>query len=256
MSFYNNRMVLKQNIFTVPATKSAGAMTLSSDVINVSTIGYARPVLKAADASKITNNITVKAMGSFDGGTTWMVLGSYTNLANGAGAIYAVGADAKYAPLMRFDMVFDATGALTAGHGINVDVVLVDAYQANSSRKFFSNAWTGYATQAISTTNYSSVLSTSGTDFIENARFALSWGDFTKKTGAAITAVVQGSIDGTNWYPVSVGTTPDVDGASVVYFETADNTFIGKYVRVGIVTDGSSTLTSGHGINISGILEY
>ena len=256
MSFYNNRTILKQNIFTVPATKSAGAMTLSSDVISMASLGVIKPVLKAADASKITNNITVKVMGSFDGGTTWITLGSYTNLANGAGAIYAVGADVKYAPLVRFDMIFDATGALAAGHGINVDAVLIDAVQGNNSRKFVSNAWTGYATQAISTTNYSSALSSGNGDFIENARFAVAWGDFTKKTGTAITASVQGSIDGTNWYSISLSGTPDIDAAATVFFETTDNTFIGKYIRVGIITDGSSTITSGHGINISGVIEY
>ncbi len=79
----------------------------------------------AADLSKVTNNVVVTVKGSFDGGTTWVNLGVYTDVANGSGAL-SVKKEVFYAPVMKVEVAFDATGALASGHGVALDLALVE----------------------------------------------------------------------------------------------------------------------------------
>jgi len=137
---FNQRKIMYSNVITFPSSKSAGSLTLVSEEFLLTTIDKSSIILYADDASKITNSLTIYVKGSFDEGITWMTLGSFTDLTNGSGVITAK-KDISYAPLLKVEATFNATGALASGHGIGIDVVMEeDSLQL--SRKFFYDVLT------------------------------------------------------------------------------------------------------------------
>lgn len=138
--FFNPRNVFYSDVITFPSTKSAGALTLYSDEYALNSALKSHVVLFADDVSKITDSITVYAKGSFDGGTNWMTLGTYTDLAAGSGALTAR-KEIPYAPLVKVEVVFNASGALASGHGIGIDLVMEEDVK-QLSKDFFHNVLT------------------------------------------------------------------------------------------------------------------
>lgn len=138
--FFNPRKLFYSNAIEFPSTKTAGALTLLSEEFELANTDRTHIVLSALDASKITNTLTVYAKGSFDSGTTWMTLGTYTDLANGAGAI-SVKKIVPYAPLVKVEAVFSSSGALASGHGIKIDVVMEEG-EDGLNKDFFEDVIT------------------------------------------------------------------------------------------------------------------
>jgi hypothetical protein len=138
--FFNPRKLFYSNAIEFPSTKTAGALTLLSEEFELTNTDRTHIVLSALDASKITNTLTVYAKGSFDSGTTWMTLGTYTDLANGAGAI-SVKKIVPYAPLVKVEAVFSSSGALSSGHGIKIDVVMEEG-EDGLNKDFFEDVIT------------------------------------------------------------------------------------------------------------------
>jgi hypothetical protein len=246
--FFNARSLLYSDVIELPATKSAGALTYSSDVLSLPTLYKAELVIMAADLSKVTDAVSILAKGSWDGGTTWVTLGTYTDVANGSGAL-SVRKEIMYAPKMKFEAVFDATGALTAGHGVAFDVALMDDSD-QSMKKNFPAAVTMPATMGASETVNGTTLYVSGEYPFIKKMYLTTVLDVSKATG--VTHAVEGSLDGTNWYAVTL-TDADVD-ADVNVAETS--TFIGKYARVNIVTAGGGSLTADHGLSVNVVALY
>lgn len=138
--FFNPRNVFYSDVITFPSTKSAGALTLYSDEYTLNSALKSHVVLFADDVSKITDSITVYAKGSFDGGTSWMTLGTYTDLAAGSGVV-TVRKEIPYAPLVKVEVVFSSSGALASGHGIGIDLVMEEDVK-QLSKDFFHNVLT------------------------------------------------------------------------------------------------------------------
>lgn len=239
---YTSRKVVKSNVIAFPATKTAGAVTLSSEVFNLPTLGKAQLVLKCADRSKITNNLTIKVLGSFDG-ANFTTIGSYTDLANGGAAVITALKEVKYMNYLKVQAVFDGTGALASGHGIVVDLVMVENADEFSDKTFApSEVVVVPATVGAAVTTTGKTLSAPEGQVIDKIRLVATL-DNTKAT--LVTIKVQGSMDGTYWYDVT-STDENITDAAINFSETS--TFIGKYARVNVITGASTgALTSGHG---------
>ncbi len=111
------------DIVPFPASKSAGASTIVGD--RIAPFEYNPGILDfqliAADKSKITNTLAVNLEISYDGGETWTKVGSYSELANGSGQASTLkNSVVSFAPMVRFDAEFNASGALASGHGCKV----------------------------------------------------------------------------------------------------------------------------------------
>lgn len=111
-----------------PETKSAGtAKSITSDILYpfASNPGELNLHVVADDASKITDNLTVKAEISYDSGTSWITAGTYTDLDNGSGEVSEFkSAIASFAPMVKLTGTFDSSGALAEGHGCKLNAEL------------------------------------------------------------------------------------------------------------------------------------
>jgi len=125
------RRELYTDTIAFPATKNAGtAVDIESDVMYnyESSPGALNLHLIADDSSKITDNLSVVAKVSYDKGISWKTAATYTDLANGTGAVSAFKEDVvKYAPRVKLLGSFDASGALAANHGCEVFAELREA---------------------------------------------------------------------------------------------------------------------------------
>jgi hypothetical protein len=249
--FFNARSLLYSDVISLPATKSAGALTYSSDVLSLPTLYKAELVIMAADLSKVTDTVSILAKGSWDGGTTWVTLGTYTDVAAGSGAL-SVRKEIMYAPKMKFEAVFDVTGALTAGHGVAFDVALMDDSDQSMKKNFAAaDVITMPATMGAGETVTGKTLYISGEYPFVKKLYLTSVLDSSKATG--LTQAVEGSLDGTNWYSVTISDT-NITDADVNVAESS--TFIGKYFRVNAVTAGGGSLTADHALSINVVALY
>ena len=234
-----------------PATKTAGVLTITGTSLydfESYAYGSVELVLRALDKSKITDTLTAKISVSYDGGTTWIVTGAYTELANGSGAVSVYKAPILYAPRVRVDAIFDATGALASGHGCGVDAKVSEAnpfYRHN----IFTNVVTVPATKTAGALTY-----TGATKYIANTIDPLrklvavaSATDLSKITNG-FTWKVQSSFDGTNWFDATTAQSGLAAGTGTYFTEVEVTTKLGKYARILLISDGTGALASGHGI--------
>ncbi len=125
------RRKLYTDTIAFPASKDAGtAIDIESDVMYDYEVspGALNLHVVADDSSKITDNLSVVAKVSYDEGTSWKTAATYTDLANGTGAISAFKEEVvKYAPRVKLLGSFDASGALAASHGCEVFAELREA---------------------------------------------------------------------------------------------------------------------------------
>ena len=132
MSGSGARIQTYSDIVTVPATKTAGTITIfQSDAMYPFENGsWDKAVVHMIwdDASKITDTITVKPYVTWNDGDSvpgdsriWKQIGTYDEFVNGSGSgdTYHV---IPFCPRLRVDIAFDASGALTADHGLQVDI--------------------------------------------------------------------------------------------------------------------------------------
>lgn len=241
------RKELNEAVITFPASKTAGAATLTGDVISTyeeNTFGASRVLISTEDTSKITDTLTVKAYGSFDEGTTWLHLKSSTTLANGTGTANASVSVGNLVPRLRADAVFDATGALAADHGCKVDIIVEEAQQ--EYKKEVSDATTMAGDLSGVETEYTTATSLATPALLKYAGVAIIVEDASDITdGAGITYKVQTSVDGTYWTNLqSTGQTGLANGTGPIYLEHEFTSGLGKYIRVAITGTTSSALAA------------
>jgi len=254
-----DRVIIHSDVITFPATKSAAAATITGDAkydYESYAFGKSEVLVRATDDSKITDTLTIKLYISYDGGTTWLNIADYSDLANGSGdPVEAIKTPASYVPRLRLDAVFDGTGALAAGHGCGVDVRLEED-NAYIPRKIFADVGGLGATLANSTTvNGTSCYIPSTIDVLKKVVVASYCADASKVTDN-VTWKVQSSYDATNWFDASAAQTNIANGSGVIFGELAVETKLGKYVRVVTTSDGTGALASGHGVQFNVIGYY
>jgi len=248
--FFEPRKIVYQSVISMPDSKTAGAVTLSSDVFSLPALYKTSLVISATDLSKITDNITIKLKGSFDNGSTWIVLGSYTDLVSGTGALTVL-KEVLYAPKVKVEVAFDATGALASGHGIDFDLILTESKEETVKVAQPAIITVGATVGASATVVGSTLTASKEVPFIDKV-YLVTTLDKSKATLA--TQALEGSIDGVCWYPVTLSST-DLTAANTIFAESTST--VGKYVRAKISTGASTgALASGHGLAMNAILTY
>ena len=253
MPQFNPRTSLFQNVVALPASKSAGAATFSSAIFKMTqNTGYSGAaaantvyvpgnsykteiVIHANDYTKVTNNgagscVPVNLMGSWDGNNYFLLqsnggAGSGMSNSSTSGVTFKFELCPAFANFYRIDVVFDATGALVATHGVAIDfIVMDDSVQANrvafygagvhsaATTTFTALASTTYPgvtlaipgnnTQAAITAGNITTPIAMNNDVQKLYIFAALQGASTPLTGANCTLTLQGSLDGANWYTV------------------------------------------------------
>lgn len=244
------RRKLNEDVIAFPATKAAGAATISSsEIYDFETTGWgpAHIHLMAADDADITDNLAIDAFVSFDGGTSWVQVASYSDLANGGGDPISVVKTLDYVPRLRVDAVFDVTGALAAGHGITVDVDMRE-YEPAWRRTFFG------AVDNLPDTKGAGAETIMGTatELPENTDKLV--GIVTAEDASDITDtftwMLQCSNDGVYWWDMySAAKTGFANGTGFVFEggDMSDTAVVGKYARINFTADGAAELAAGHG---------
>jgi len=244
------RKELYENVITFPATKSAGALTLTGTVVDDfedNTFGPTRVLVSTADTSKITDSLSVLVYGSFDEGTTWKLLKrDAATLVNSTGAANATVSVGSLVPRVRADAVFDSSGALAADHVCKVDVIVEEAEQG--ARKEIAGPTTMAGDLSGAETEYTEALSLATPALLDYAGIAIIVEDSSDITvGTTIGWKVQTSMDGTYWTDLGANVTSDlvvVDTDAPVYIEVEYTANLGKYIRVAITGTSGSALTA------------
>ncbi len=300
MPHFQPRMNSFMSILSLPTSYSAGtAITFSSSVFKMtqnsgySTLNSATTVyvpgnaykteivVHASDYTKITNNgtgscIPVNLMGSWDGNNFFLLQsngGSASGASNNATAPTKFELVPAHANYFRIDLVLDATGALVSGHGLNVDLVIMDDPIQGARVCYYGSAVNAAATStftlAQNATSTGSVLGLSSNltqtaitagslttpiamnDNVQKLYiFAALQGVSTPLTGSNCTIALQGSMDGVNWYTVTITNTALAATAkTIVINEVIANTnvsgaFIGSFFRFNVVDGGTTTWTN------------
>lgn len=242
------RKVSYDSVIEFPAAKTAGALTITGDVLNdyeVNTFGQSRLLVAAADSSKITDTLVVKAYGSWDEGTTYYQIDRSEILANGSGAVTDAMSLGKLVPRFRADAVFDASGALTADHGCVVSAIVEEADQ--NARKEITVTTLADAVAGVGTV-YTPAVSLASGELMDYAAVAIVVEDSSDITvGSGISYVLQGSLDGTYWADMSSSITGEivvVDTDAPLYLEQEYTTMLGKYFRLAVTGTALSALAT------------
>jgi len=248
--FTSPRRKLNEDVVAFPATKSAGAATLSSSAIydfETTAFGAANIHLMAANDSDIVDNLVIQPFVSFDEGTTWIQAGAYTDLANGSGDPISVMKSLTYVPRLRIDAVFDGTGALTADHGTTIDVDMRE-YEPAWARTFTADVDTLPASQVAGagTVTGTTVTLPANTDKLAVIVQADDASDITDNW----TYMLQCSNDGVYWWDMwATAKTNFANGTGILYLEEDMDAgaVVGVYARVNFTSDGTGALVAGHG---------
>lgn len=249
------RRKLYTDVIPFPATKTAGAATISSDELYPFEGGAPGSIdlhLVAADDSNITDNLSVDLKASYDGGTSWLDVASYTDLANGAGASISAlkSAALVYAPRVRVDGVFDGTGALAADHGAAVHVNLFedeDFYRHEVDADVFS-----ISTLAAGDTVVSDAVEVNNSvaEPIEQVVVVSYVGDKSTVTDN-ITWKLQSSFDGVYWWDVTTDQTDIATGTGTSFTEVTSSDDLGDYFRISVTADGTGAIAADNGIQFN-----
>ncbi len=243
------RKKLYEDAVVFPALKSAGAATLTGEVISDfenNTFGPTRVFIAALDGDAITDDLMIQSYGSWDGGSTYLNINRDNNLTGASdGAYNGTVALGSLIPRVRVDGVFDASGALTATHGATVDVVIEEAQQTlkkEITALEMADDISGVETELTNVASLANgkLLNYAGVAFCIEDSSA-----FTK--GTTIGWKVQTSIDNVNWTDMASDSTSEivvVDTDAPVYFEAEYTSGLGKYIRVSITGTTGSSLTA------------
>jgi hypothetical protein len=249
------RRKLYTDVIPFPDTKSAGEATIQSDELypfEGSAPGELNLQLTADDDSNITDTLTVDLNVSYDGGDSWLDVASYSDLANGTGdPISAFKSEAlSYAPRVRLDGVFDGSGALASGHGIEVNADFheganlyrheVDADVISVSTLGNSSSETGSAVQ-VNNSLY---------DSVSKILVVVYVGDTSKITDN-VTWDLESSYDGSHWWTVLADQSDIANGTGSSFAETSATDDLGDYFRIVVSTDGTGEIAADHGIQFN-----
>jgi hypothetical protein len=252
------RIKIYKDVINFPTVKTAGAATIESNQIYdfESTLCSLNLFLRASLADKITDTLTIKLYVSYDGGTTWLLVTSYSDLAaGGAVPIISIKNDIiSYAPRIKLVADFDGTAELASGHGCAVDARLIENLpdSQNIIFKQIAPATMGNNETVNGTTFYAHT----GYPNIRAIRVASYCADKTKVTDN-LTWKVQSSYDGIIWFDATTAQTDILNGSGSSFTEANSITDkLGKYARIVYMTDGTGEIAADHGIQHNIILYY
>lgn len=240
--FYSPRRTFIENVIEVPAeATTSSAVILSEDIkpFEESSFGAAYVFVKLDTSKTSVADPKIGTWVSYDEGESIVQTGEAT-----LDQAFTVLTVANLAPRVKFSL--DLNGAtLEEGHGIQVDVLLVET-DDNFRRTLFADV------TPVDEEGVSADETVEGDPFRlpENTRAlnAVILSDNDQLEG--VTAVIQSSWDGVNWW--DIGTTPaDVDADFVEYYE--ESTLFGNYARVNLVVGdgGSDGIDEYHGIVVN-----
>jgi len=236
--YYSPRRAVLSDVVAVPATATTSSAVISSDELRPfegGSFGKALAVVQGLSDDIAAAAPNANFYVSYDEGETW-VLAATQAIATGADTSELVSV-ASYAPRLRVDV--DLNGAtLTEGHGISVDVVFVED-DDNGAKTLFEDVVAVPATSSSETTTGDTL---SVGDYIDEV-IAVATLDSTNATN--VTARLQHSFDGTNWFDLGDSAT-DISSANFVEFSVTD--VIAPYVRLNVIA-GATGLESGHGLS-------
>lgn len=165
------------------------------------------------------------------------------------------------APRAKVTAIFDATGALAAGHGCKVNVVLKETEKEEYRKDVKANvlavpdvvpAGFTYTSAAVRVTTFLADL--------KKVYVAAYCADASKITDTA-KYILQSSNDGMAWWNASAEKTDLANGTGVIHAISSvvdgDTYALGKYVRIKFYsTDATGALASGHAIQFNLVLAY
>jgi hypothetical protein len=181
----------------------------------------------------------------------------------GKNANYAVGF-AKLltiAPYLKVKLVSDATGALASGHGINVDIVMLEA-EEKYGRKIFADALPVTSLSAGFADQYSSVIDLGDGKSAYKMYLCMYIADKSKVVDA-IRYVVETSDDKVNWVACSAVVTDIANGSGLAHSQTLvtdGSTYeLGRYFRIKLYrnsNDVDAAIASSSGLKFNLIFLY
>ena len=249
--FTSPRRKLNEDVVAFPATKAAGAATISSSEIydfETTAWGPAHIHLMAENDSDIVDTLSVDCFVSFDQGTSWVQVASYADLANGSGDPISVIQTLDFVPRLRVDAVFDGTGELTAGHGTTIDVDMRE-YEPAWARTFYGAVDTLPATL---TAGAAGVAEGTATELPANTDklVAIVTAEDASKITDNFTWMLQCSNDGVFWWDMFSSAKTGFDNGTGFIFEgdsMSATAVVGKYARVSFTYDATGALAADHG---------
>jgi len=165
------------------------------------------------------------------------------------------------APRVRVQGILDSSAALTAGHGIQTDIVMEEV-EYGMRKKAFADVMTIGATEAIGFNLYSTVMVTDARGLDQMKRVWLfTYATDLSKPEDAIRYVLQASDDNVNWRACSAVGTDIANGSGILHSVTSVTSgstyYLGRYLRVNLYdNDDTGILASGHGIQFNVVIGY
>ena len=251
------RIKTKLDLIAFPATKAAAAATITGDLVydfEGSAYGPIDIFLKADDDSQITDTLTVKAYVSYDGGTTWVLVADYADLANGGGAAIFARKEAAiaYAPRVKLVADFDGVAELAAGHGCQVDVKVAET--DIGKRRYIAEPAAPASMGTGETYNGESVYVPNTIDELRKIVVVSINADNAEVTDN-VTWKLQSSHENENWFDATIAQT-DILAAANSFTEVEVTSDLGKYARIVYITDGTGELSVDHQVSHKLILMY
>lgn len=179
----------------------------------------------------------------------------------GANADYDVGfaKTVTVAPYLKVKLVSDATGALASGHGVNVDVLMLET-EEKYQRRIVADALPVTSLAAGFADQYSTVV-----DLGKNAykMYVCMYIADRSKVTDAIRYVIETSTDNDNWYACSAVGTDVANGSGAAHSQTLvtnGSTYeLGRYFRVKMYrnsNDVDAAIASGSGLKFNLVFLY
>jgi len=239
------RKLTYMDVIPFPASKSAGALTINSDVMYdfTSNPGAVSAQLVASDTSKITDSLAVNLQVSYDG-LKYYTVAEYSDLANGTGALSVLKESAvSFAPYIKLQGVFDSSGALAADHGCQVNVEIKE-----DENFYHFDIANDLATPFISLADSAEIFGDT-VDFSDKTIYKVIGvvsGDSSKYTLVSI--MLQSSYNGLTWWDVLDSA---VDISDLNFKEVSATTKLGNYFRLkGITGETTGAIAEGHGTEV------
>jgi hypothetical protein len=254
MAGVGHRHEYNEEIVTFPASKTAGAATITGDMVypfEASGWGGARVEFIVGDTADVGDTITMKTYVSFTEGDTagsanWVQVDGDTAVSVASGSSKFRSFYVPFAPRIRVDAAFDAAATLTAGHGCKVNASSFE-YDPEAKRTLFEDVGNFGDTYITASTVNGDTMEIS-----YPTKLYIWYGSEGSLGGdTAITVTLQGSQGDTNWFDIvtlstAVPATGDTHWQNK--WEIVERPDLPKYARIKTVIGDTAVTTGGHGM--------
>jgi len=239
------RILSYSDVVSFPASKADGAVTIqSAELYPLEKGSWSKAVIHMTWGDSFTDTVTVQPMVSWDGGTSWVQAGAYSEFKNGAasGDTYHI---LEFVPRLRVDCVFNATGEFSATSLPQIDVDFHEE-DPESRRHFgYNNLTLSGDTLDVSTTANGDTVDLGSSSTVE---FYVRIGD-TGEICDTLALAFQHSSDALNWIAYKTPTATITNSSAINTFtkekigaESGDTTGLFRYVRSSVTSDGAGTV--------------